>query len=173
MAIDFDPYAVPTTTEITRQKVEHDSKIYRQGDLLVFHKKTFLPERCVKTNQPTTHRLKRTLIQTGILSRHLGVYIGLSKELDSKRHSNLCLSWLMMLIGMATVFSPVYEPSLFELAFFFVPLGLLLVLIGGLISVFHCRVVHAKRIRRGYIYLKGVCPAYLAEYEQVPRELHL
>lgn len=60
---DINPYAAPQHGIVVNPPaVDPSGGVWRDGKLLVMHKKAVLPDRCVKCNQPAGgRRLKRSL----------------------------------------------------------------------------------------------------------------
>ncbi|MFN9852898.1 MAG: hypothetical protein ACK57P_13865, partial [Planctomycetota bacterium] len=54
-----NPYAVQSLQPPLR--VEQSGEIFQKGKLLIAHKSASFPNRCIKSNEPTTERLKRSL----------------------------------------------------------------------------------------------------------------
>ena len=183
MAIDFDPYALPPTTDTARQSLAPTSTIYRLRDMLVFHASTPLPERCVKTNLPTCHRFKQNFayqtsmskLTFGFLSsafyRNVVVYIGLTNERDLARKRCVRYGRFSKSLGLMLMMSWIpLAPTPSAFAMFL--LGMALFLVAKFIDSYSCRIVYANKMQAGYVYLKGVCPAYLDEYEQLPSDFY-
>ena len=213
MAIEFDPYAAPAIIDKPVPRVQPDTQIYRQGNMLVFHKDTVLPERCVRTNLPTTHKVKRlilkrkririgqicffllwllvnllmpsrisfpgySIIQTLLLvliiyipSNTVIIKIGLSESESLKQNRLIVLAGFLLLLGTAVLFFYYMEGR-----FLSSPLGILalssgLAIVGALVAAYYGYKSQSGKSRCDYIYMNGVCPAYLDEYEQVPNDL--
>lgn len=194
MADDFNPYAPPPIVAelaafpTTSAKTEG---LWRDGNTLVVYKGAKLPPRCVKTNQPTASYLERKLtwvpswvywllllnvllcaIVALVLQKKAVLHIGLTEERLAGRRRLIMISWVIALVGMVSFFTGIAalasEGS-------FAPLGPWLVGAGGLAAFFGiingnfgARVVYASKIDDQFVWLKGVCPEYLAELPPWP-----
>ncbi len=187
---DINPYESPRAIEpmvVAELGEPEDGGVWRQGNLLVMHKRSTLPDRCVKSNQPAHGRkFKRRLywhhpviylaIPLGLLGyivlavvfqKDAVIHIGLSPERISRRRSMLLIAWslgigsiLLVVVGLA---------SLREIGGLMAWAGV----VGFLVAVICERLapsgtVSAKRITKDYVWLKGVHPDYLAELPEWP-----
>ncbi len=166
----------------------YDSGVWRQGSLLVMHRMARLPDRCVKTNEPTAARLKQNLfwhhpaiyaslllnliiyvVLANVLGHRAKIEVGIGPQGLARRRTVIWTAWLGVLASVAAFIGAFqFDP---ESSQAFLPLllggifGFLGFAIFGLICV---RVVSAKRIDHHYIWLKGVCPAYLQQLPEFP-----
>jgi hypothetical protein len=62
--VRINPYASPMYSNDQWPPAAEgvENAVFRKGNLLVMNKRARLPDRCVKTNRPTTRRLKRKLV---------------------------------------------------------------------------------------------------------------
>jgi hypothetical protein len=187
---DFDnPYAPPKAAPPIVDFLTPESKgLWRKGDLLVMHKRTPLPARCVKSNMPADRRLKRSLywhhpaiylsilisilvyiILAVVLRKNATIHIGLSEEWFARRRRAIAISWLLSLGSIGAFFT---GAALVEQdwAVWLIGLSPLVFLIGILYGLIGARLVVAKRISDDYVWLKGVCPAFL---EGLPHWPHI
>lgn len=166
----------------------YEGGVWRQGNLLVMHRMARLPDRCVKTNEPTSTRLTQKLfwhhpaiylsllvnliiyvVLANILGHRAKIEIGLGPEGLAWRRTVIWVSWLGGLGSVAAFIaafqfdadtSPAFLPLLLG--------GLLGTLAFAIFGLIFVRVVSAKRIDHNYIWLKGVCPAYLQQLPEFP-----
>ncbi len=194
MANDFNPYAPPPIVaelaSFPTTSVDAEG-LWRDGNTLVVHRDAWLPPRCVKTNQPTTSFLARHLVWTPswvylllianfllgvivilIMQKKAVLHIGLTEERLAGRRRLIMISWVIALVGVASFFTGIAalasEGS-------FQPLGPWLLGAGGLAAFFGiingnfgARVVYATKIDDQFVWIKGVCPEYLAELPPWP-----
>lgn len=156
--------------------------LWQDGKSLVMEKGTELPDRCVKSNQPTDRRLKRSLswhppalivlfLFTGPLiyiivalcvRKTARVQIGLSDEWFEKRTRATILGWgsfllgvLLVVLGIAFLDKNDGTGGLMILA------GILIGLFGSVIGLMNSRMVFPKKITKTHVWLNGVSPEYL------------
>lgn len=183
-----NPYSVAPT--LVPQQPLVDVPIFRQGNVLIFHKQARLPDRCVKSNEPTTERLRRRLtwhhpliylvilanlliyvIVALAVSKRADIMLPLSKPYKQRRIRNMMIAWTLVLCSIASLVaaaafsspgnsSPL--PAIFAIGF---PV---LMITGALWGLFGCRVVYPKKIEKDFVYLAGCCPAFLDEFPNLP-----
>lgn len=186
-----NPFAPPRSVDpFYSDPSGSSSGIYRKGNVLVVHKQAQLPARCVKSNEPTSLRLKRKLswhhpaiflvilfnlliyVVIALLVRKTAVlHIGLAERFHQRRRRNMLIAWaialtgiVMFVVGLAYSDTPGQSsPLMFGLV-----LGPITLFLGLLWGLYGCRVVYPKRIDDDYVWLRGVCPEYLAEYDEPP-----
>ena len=187
---EINPYESPRDIEpmVVAEPAEHeDGGVWRQGKLLVMHKRATLPDRCVKSNQPAHGRkLKRhlywhhPLIYLAILACLLGyvvlvvvfqkdavIHIGLSPERILRRRSMRLIAWIL---GIGSILLVVVGLASLR------PIGAIMALAGvvGFLVAVICEhlapsgTVSAKRITKDYVWLKGVHPDFLASLPEWP-----
>ena len=180
-----NPYASPVEAAQVTFPGGESQGIWRRDKMLVMHKKAILPDRCVKTNQPTTRKLKRSLtwhhpaIFLAILANLLiylilalalrktaVIYIGLSEEHYERRKRNIWIAWGLFLLGVSLFFGAAVSmsPGSNELLVLGLIFGPIIIVIAALWGIYGCRVVYPKKIDNDYVYLKGVCEDYLAQF---------
>ncbi len=150
---------------------------------LVMHKNAEMPNRCVKSNQPSTRHLKRSLswhhpgwyaliivcglipyvIAALLVRKTATIYVGLSEEWFARRQRDMLISWTISLLGIAFLITGIALVDESEFAVAMIPLGILLLLGGLIYGVVRVRIVEVKKIKDDYIWLNGCCPEYLDE----------
>jgi len=188
MSISENPYQSPVAAELAVDaKVVPTDGLWRKGNLLVMRKRAILPDRCVKSNQPTERRLRRNLswhhpavylailpglliyiIIAIILTKRATIHIGLSDEWFAKRRRTILISWTIVLVSIAMVVlgcAGVEESDIFGLL---IPVGFLAFLIGAFYGLIAARMVTPTRIDDEYVWLKGVNREFLAELPEWP-----
>ena len=186
---DINPFQPPIADAVpARSQMAAAGGIFRQGDVLVVHKNAELPNRCIKSNEPATRRLKRQLywhhpllyllilanlliyvIVAMIVRKKAKLYVGLSEKYHRRRINNMMMAWAWAFGGIALFIVGVSQagPQGSILAFGML-LGPIMLITGALWGLYGCRVVYPKLIDNEYVWLKGVCPQFLAEYEEIP-----
>jgi hypothetical protein len=185
---DPNPYAPPPmlaqTAPLQPAQFAPPQGLWRQDNLLVMPIGGQLPPKCVKSNVPTDQFLKRNMvwyppwialtifIATPIyivlalsLQKKATVFIGLTPEWKTKRLIRMLIAWGSVLLGAASFIAglALLEGSLKSLSpvlLILAPVGLLT---GIFVGLYGCRMVYPKKIDDRFIWLKGVCPAYLAD----------
>jgi len=150
--------------------------LWRSERVLVMSQGGTLPDRCVKCNAPANgQRLLRKLywhspyiylvilvnllvyaVVAIIVRKRARVEIGLCENHRRHRRLAIGLAWLMVLLGIGGIVAGVANSS--------VGLGLLgglLLVVGPVLGAIKGPVVSAKRIDSNFVWIKGVCPAYL------------
>jgi len=167
----FDEAAIPLSAEA-------GDGVWRQGPLVVMRRDAVLPDRCLKSNEPSAGRLKRKLqwhhwtvylallvnvivyiILATIISRRATIQIGLSQPWFARRRRTIVIAWTTFLTGLALTASGLFAgPSW---APWLAIAGVLMMLGGAIYGLVAARLVAAKRIDRTHIWLKGACPEFL------------
>jgi hypothetical protein len=150
-----------------------------------------LPPKCVKSNQPTEQFLKRNLtwyppwialtiflawpiflILVLIMQKKATVFIGLTPQWRTRRIKRILIAWGLALAGVALFIagiSLVDPPSAYStLGGTLLALSPISLLSGILFGLIGCRLVYPKKIDDRFIWLKGVCPEYLADLPNWP-----
>lgn len=181
-------YAPPLTAPIVYDaEIVADSGLWRKGKILVMHKGSQLPARCVKSNQPADRRLKRSLywhhpaiylsilisiwiyiILALILRKSATVYVGLSDEWFAKRHRAMFIGWFLVLAGIGLFVAGVSTVDHSDVFPWMLVAGPLLFLGGAIYGLLAARMVAAERISDDYVWLKGVHPSFLADLPEWP-----
>jgi hypothetical protein len=179
----YPPAGSPFVTEPT------STGLWRQGQLLVMDKYAQLPGRCVKSNEPSTKRLKRNLywhhpavylaifahlliyiILALILRKTATIHIGLSDRWFTKRRRTILIAWGLVLLSIGLfVFGIMNVDKTNDALPVWMILGGLCLFLGGLLyGLIASRMVVAKRIDDRYVWLKGVHPDFLADLPDWP-----
>lgn len=163
--------------------------VWRQGNLLVMHKRAQLPPICVKSNHPSTQWLKRKLswhepwiavtilagllvyvILALILTKRATIHIGLTDEWVARRRTRMITCWVLGLaflamipLGIALAANTDQLGWLFMMLIGFV--GSLIVLVAGQYLV---SLVTPQRINDDYVWLKGVNREFLNRLPEFP-----
>ena len=158
--------------------------MWRQGNkTLVMHKTAEMPNRCVKSNQPSTRYLKRKLswhhpgwyalivvcnmivyvIAALIVRKTATIHVGLSEEWFARRQRAILISWTLSLLGIALLVTGIALVDASEFAVAMIPIGIVLLLGGLIYGVVRARIVEVKKIKDDYIWLNGCCAEYLDE----------
>ncbi|NLF73070.1 MAG: hypothetical protein GX575_28880 [Candidatus Anammoximicrobium sp.] len=188
MSSSENPYAPPLSEPIVYDaQIVEGQGLWRKGNILVMWKGAQLPERCVKSNQPTQRRLKRSLywhhpaiylsvlisiwiyvILALVLRKSAIIYIGLSDAWFARRHRAMFIGWLLALTGLALFglsFHSLVRSDAFPWLLVASPLVFLAGAVYGLLAA---RMVAPQRISHDYVWLKGVHPDFLADLPEWP-----
>ena len=137
-----------------------------------------LPDRCVKCNAPTHHKLKRNLrwhhpalyilivggflfyvILALVLSKSATVNVGLCESHAAARKRNILITWMLVLLSCASFY---FAVAMEEITLLFVGLTLLL---GAVIyGIVKAKVVAPQRIDDQYVWLTGLNANYLEQF---------
>ena len=185
-AEEINPYAAPRETGyMPTTGVPGFAGLWRQGSVLVMHKMAPLPNVCLKSNQPATGRLKRSLSWHHpaiylLILLHLFIYIvvalivrktatiqiALSDEWLARRRRRMLIAWGLILLSVGLFVGGLFHvdqgqvwPALLIIFSIFLFLG---AAIYGLMS---CRMVWPQRMTGDYIWLKGVNNSFLDRLE--------
>ena len=186
-----NPYAVSSNFPMgTSPNADYRNAIYQSNGLLVMHKQAVLPNRCIKSNEPTEERLKRSLnwhhpafyllilfnlivyaIVALIIRKSAVIQIPLSATFKKRRIRNMMIAWLSVLsgivclvLGLALADSRTTQtPAVFLIILFPV-----LLLFGALFGLFGCRVISAKKIDEHFVWMRGVSPAFRDSFPEWP-----
>lgn len=153
--------------------------LWRDGTKLVMHKNAQLPDRCVKSNEPTTARLKRKLqwhhpaiylticagllifvIIALILTKRATIYIGLSEQWLARRRTRIWIAWGIFLVSVL-----VFAAGIVGIDSGFgalILLGVVLFLTAAVYGAMGARMVYASRMTDEYLWINGVHPDFLA-----------
>jgi hypothetical protein len=183
-----NPYAVPLSSGPLVVEEAVNQQIYRSGNFLVMHKKAQLPNRCVKSNQPTTQGLQRELswhppaiylllpllpvyaILMPFVRRSATVRIPLSAGHKFRRMKWMLVSWLIPAVGVSFMWFAGSSGlgSDYDLPVVFLALSPILALIAGVIGIYGCRVVYAAKIEGDFVKIGGVCEQFLEGLQEFP-----
>jgi hypothetical protein len=200
---DINPYASPLSMDESIRSIEdlglatlaerqeYEKGLFRKGKQLVMRHDATLPERCVKSNEPSIRYLRRKFDWTPsivllslflsplvfaivyfIFRRKVTIYIGLSENWFRKRRRANLIGWSLFLIGgaiftiaLACILGP---PNWGTGGSWGLTIGLPLTVTGAIIQTIGSQTVTAVRITKEYIWLKGVHPDFLADLPEWP-----
>ncbi|WP_145428588.1 hypothetical protein [Symmachiella dynata] len=166
--------------------------MWRQGNkTLVMHKTAEMPNRCVKSNQPSTRHLKRSLswhhpgwyvlvlicglipyiLAALVVRKTATIYVGLSEEWFARRQRAILVSWALSLLGIVLMVTGIALVDTSEFAIAMLPLGVILLLGGLIYGMVKARIVAVKKIKDDHIWLNGCCAEYLNELPEWTGEL--
>jgi predicted Zn finger-like uncharacterized protein len=161
-----------------RGEVKQGQKVWRSGNKLVIHVNAVLPDRCVKTNQPSQgQRLKRNLywhhpafylllllnaiiylIVSLSVRKRATIEIGVSDAVMEKRKLAITAGWVLGLGGIAVFVLGLAYESLGVL----IPTGIVAFLVGIVWAMTGVNIVTPARIDGEYVWLRGINKEYLA-----------
>lgn len=164
--------------------------VWRQGTLLVMHKDSKLPDRCVKSNQAADgFTLRRRLswhpeyfyllVLVGVLiyvvvalcvQKSATIHIGLSHEWAARRRWRILFAWLTAIGGFAVMIYGIAGAERDSPVAFLIPVGILTFLAAIVAGLIGARLVVPTRITDKYVWLKGVHPDYLETLPEWPGE---
>jgi hypothetical protein len=182
-----NPYAVQSLQPPLL--AEQTGQIFQKGKLLIVHNMATFPDRCVKSNEPTTERLKRKLswhhplifllllvnlliyVLVAMIVRKTAVLqIPLAARYKAARIRWMLIAWSMALlslalfvVGLATTDQVADALSAFLLLQF--PLAIIAALFIGL---FGCRVIYARKIDDQYVWIGGTGEEFRRSFPEWP-----
>ena len=187
-----NPYSPPLAENPFADKAASDAGIWRDGNILVMHRDAQLPDRCIKSNEPSNGQtLKRKLtwhhpavflallanliiyaILATVLGKRATIYIGLSPKWFAKRRRRMLVSWILVFVFVGTLFAPfaLEQQVGSDATPLFIMIGVLGTLFAAIYGLISCRLVHPKKITDEHIWLKGASPDYLAALPPWPYE---
>jgi hypothetical protein len=188
MSMSENPYESPVTAElVVDAQVLHTDGLWRKGHLLVMRKTARMPNRCVKSNQPTERRLRRSLswhhpaifltilagvlvyiIVALILTKRATIYIGLSNEWFAKRRRVILIAWTIVLASIAMFVLGFAWIDQNDAAGWLILAGFLGFMIGAIYGLVGARMVAPTRIDDEFVWLKGVSREFLADLPEWP-----
>lgn len=180
----FNPYAAPTVPQPMQPAANYQGGVWRKGNVLVMHQRAQLPAVCVKSGLPATTWLKREMswyhplcylallgglipfvVIALIVQKKATVHVGLCEEWAARRKRWLFIGWTTALLGLALLVGgcTIAANNERELGAFFlgVPVGIVVMLIGGVAGSIGSRIVTPKKITDEYVWIKGVHPNML------------
>ena len=154
--------------------------VWQSKSLLVMTKQAPLPDRCIKCNTPTHHRLKRNLrwhhpalyilivggflfylILALVLSKTATINVGLCETHAAARKKDILITWMLVLLSFASFYLAVATD---EMSLFLVGVALFL---GGVIyGIVKTKVVGPQKIDDHYVWLTGVNRDYLKQFPE-------
>jgi hypothetical protein len=156
------------------------STIWRSKSVLVMMKQAPLPDRCVKCNAPTQHKLKRNLrwhhpalyilvfggllfyfLLALVLSKRATIDVGLCETHAATRKRDIVITWMLVLLSFGSFY---LAATTEEMSLLFVGLTLLL---GAVIyGIVKARVVAPQKIDDHYVWLTGLNANYLEQFPE-------
>jgi hypothetical protein len=182
---NFNPYAAPeagVSSQHVASVKDEGRGVWQDGKTLVMVKIARLPSRCVKCNEPTDYRLRRSLswihpalyillisplifiIVALIVRKTAKIEVPLCDEHREKRNRIILIGWIIALAGLAVCFTPAFLGEDYAMA---ILLGIVMIL-AGLIVGNNSQVVVPKKINDSHVWLSKVCPAYLDQLPWLP-----
>lgn len=153
---------------------------WRDKSILIMTKEAFLPNRCIKCNEPTGERLKRKLswhhpaiyltilasilvyvVIAMVLRKSATINIGFCEDHLAQRHRHLMVTWAL---GIAGVLSFPLGAALEDVNT--IVIGILLLGATAIYGIVTLRVVVPTKIDDHFVWLKGVSAEYLQEFPQ-------
>jgi hypothetical protein len=183
-----NPYAVYSTSA-PPIAVQPTGGIFHKGDLLVVHKQAVLPDRCVKSNEPTSERLKRKLMWhhpalyflilinllvyalVALIVRKSATFdIPLAPRYKAARIKWMVIAWSMIFVSLALfilgiAMSEQNPNALSTICMIQFPFAIFTAAVMG---IFGCRVVYAKKIDDQYAWIGGTCAEFRNSFPEWP-----
>ncbi len=183
----INPYSVQAEEPLVAMLIpsSYSDAIYQQKGLLVMHKQALLPNRCVKSNEPTESRLKRKLywhhplvylfILVNLLiyaiiaiatRKSATIQLPLAERYKKRRILNMIIAWAFVLASIGCLLAGLATPSspIALLGF----LSAIFLLVGILWGLFGCRVIYAKKIDDHFVWIGGVSRDFLGSFPEFP-----
>jgi hypothetical protein len=154
--------------------------IWQSKSILVMSKQAPLPDRCVKCNAPTNHKLKRNLrwhhpalyilifggmlfyvILALVLSKTATINVGLCETHTEARKRDILITWGLVLLSLGSFY---FAGAAEQMGFVFV--GLVLFFGGVIYGIARTRVVAPQKIDNEYVWLTGVNASYLQQFPE-------
>jgi hypothetical protein len=188
-AENVNPYAAPQVAgyqpKMPGVGADPFSGLWRQGNMLVMHKLAPLPDICLKSNQPATRRLKRTLhwhhpaifiallispliyiILALVLQKRAIIHMPMTDEWFARRRTRMLIAWglalfsILLAVGAGVLAETIGDAT--PLIF----ISALVTGLGGLIfGLVSCRMISPQRITDEYVWINGVHPDFLNRLE--------
>lgn len=190
---EVNPYAPAITQSHVQQPANTVpvGGIWRDGDLLVVHKMATLPRRCIKSNEPIERTLKRNLtwhppgyyvlifvnlilyaIVAMIVRKTAVLHVGLADRFHWARKRNMLIAWSLVIVGLVSFVGGLIAMdgagTNGDFLILIVLLGPISLIAGALLGIYGCRVVTPKKVDDHYVWLRGICPEYLAQFPDLP-----
>jgi hypothetical protein len=187
MANDYDnPYAPPTEVS-TFVEPDIASSIYRDGNKLVMHKRAVLPDICVKTNVPTSRRLRRKMfwhhplyyiiapialllyvIVALIVRQTAKISVPISDDVYRRRWKWIGIGWLGSLGSLAACVATVIEMERGNYMAILFVISLIAVFVFAVLGAMFSAIVLPAKITRNYVWMTGASSEYLNRWPQAP-----
>lgn len=181
---EFNPYAPPSASEGLLPIGTTLGGVWRDGEILVMHKRAELPDRCMRCNQPANgDRLRRKLswhkpqwyllilislwiylIVALCVREKATIQAGICQAHRRKRRTGIILAWLCFFGAIVPIVIGADNHDMTWL----ISVGSLMIVLSGVLGLVYSNFVGTKKIDAHYVWLKKVCPEYLAQLPAVP-----
>lgn len=189
MSDEINPYQAPVVADLVNpEEFFGDAPgFWRKGRLLVMEKHARFPDRCVKSNVPTSRRLTRNLswhhpaiflsILAGlliyvvlalVLRQTARISIGLSDDWFAKRYRAIIVAWIVVLTSFAMIAIGIAGFEQNDFYPLFMTAGIFVFFGGAIYGLIASRMVAPARINATHVWLKGVCPEFLDQLPEWP-----
>ena len=186
---ETNPYAAPTMgPAILPSHSDFSNAIFQKNGALIVHKNAQLPDRCIKSNEPTQSKLKRALywhhpalyllillhilvyvVVALIVRKSAVLWIPIEDRFKKARIRNIMIAWLLFFLGIGSLTAGLIAmDSQSPISWILILLCPVLMLTAALIGIYGCRIVYPKRIDGQYVWLKGVSAEFLSEFPEWP-----
>ena len=154
--------------------------IWQSKSVLVMTKQAPLPDRCVKCNAPTHHRLKRNLswhhpalyilivggflfylLLALLLRKTATISVGLCETHSASRKRDIFITWMLVLLSLGSFYFAVAADEMNLLL-----VGVILFLGAVIYGIIKARVVAPQKIDDQYVWLTGVNANYLKQFPE-------
>jgi hypothetical protein len=161
--------------------------IWRSGNMLVMHKQSPLPFRCVKSNEPASDYLRRRLswhhpllylvilanllifvIVALVVSKKADIKIGLSEAWFARRRQAMIVGWSCFLAGCGMFFASFLLDISDDVRGAALITSIVLAMFGIFWGLLKSRMIVAKKIDDHFVWLKGIHPDFLATLPEWP-----
>jgi hypothetical protein len=175
---EINPYASPQGGQAIDPLLMEGGGVWRDGMRLVMDKRATLPGRCIKCNAPVAgKRLRRSLswhspwlyililvsiwvyvIVALCVRQTAKIDVAICERHRQKRGRSIMCGWLVFIVSAGLFFAGIQ----FENPWLII-VAMVLFLSSLILAVIVSRLVIATLIDKEYVWLKGVCPEFLAE----------
>jgi hypothetical protein len=181
-----NPYQAPQSDAAIQAEFA-DGGLWQSGRLLVMRKDAKLPDRCVKSNEPTTRHLKRALIWHHpavylallaniiiyailaiCLQKKATIHIGLTDEWFWKRRRAILIGWGSVLLSISLFIVSLINVEYNGAFGWLILASVVWFLTGTTYGLMASRMVVATRIDDTFVWLKGVNRVFLATLPHWP-----
>ena len=181
-----NPYAPSKASMAARTSapvVDSETRVWRDGKIVVMRHDASLPHRCIKCNEPSDEPTKvRTvywmnpflyllflisalilIIVYFIVRKKAEIDPGLCARHKQRRTIALTFGWVAGLIGLFAIFAAIGSDSPTPAL-----IGVLLLLAAIIVGMSMGRLVYAKKITKDEVRLGGFCKDYLTDLPEYP-----
>jgi hypothetical protein len=170
----LNPYAAPTSPE--SQERPEVVGVWRDGPLLVMHRRAILPEVCVVTGEPTTHRHWETLhwrLPVDWGGRALIVEYGIQPHIQRAGRKfpllSVAISAIVWIVSLAVASGYIYESQLgieesisaYQVAMLLSSILTGLCFLPTIITRRQKKCIELVNVERHYVWLRGPGEAFL------------